>query len=356
MKINIGDKVRFLNDVGEAKVIKLIDKNTVLVLNDDDFEIPVLNQDLIVIESAVQQNIPEINTNNYVKEQEIEQDIEVSDIQDIFSLNKEADEVLNVYFAIKPIWVNEILSGNYELFLINDSGFSLLYSFSFVKNGLNYFVESDKLEDNTKILLQTISQNQFNDFEGFNFQLIAHKFAAYPRKSVCDKTIKLQAVKLFKENVFQENDFFDEKALIYSIAEKDALEQSVEKLSDEDVKKIVINKERFFNPNKKNEVIKQKKEFENTIVEVDLHINELIDNHIGLGNSEILEIQLNHFKKELEKAISQRVKKIVFIHGLGNGVLKVKLRALLDLDYKNVKYQDASFQEYGYGATMVHIR
>jgi dsDNA-specific endonuclease/ATPase MutS2 len=46
-------------------------------------------------------------------------------------------------------------------------------------------------------------------------------------------------------------------------------------------------------------------------------------------------------------------KKIVFIHGVGNGKLKHELRRILDAEYKNLRYQDASFKEYGFGATMV---
>ena len=48
--------------------------------------------------------------------------------------------------------------------------------------------------------------------------------------------------------------------------------------------------------------------------------------------------------------------KIVFIHGKGEGVLRHALVNELRYRYKNYRYQDASFQEYGYGATQVTIR
>ena len=45
MQINIGDKVRFLNDIGGGIVTKIIDANTVMVLNDEDeFEIPSIKK------------------------------------------------------------------------------------------------------------------------------------------------------------------------------------------------------------------------------------------------------------------------------------------------------------------------
>jgi dsDNA-specific endonuclease/ATPase MutS2 len=46
----------------------------------------------------------------------------------------------------------------------------------------------------------------------------------------------------------------------------------------------------------------------------------------------------------------------VFIHGKGDGVLRQALTKELNYRYKKHDVQDASFQEYGYGATQVTIR
>ena len=46
----------------------------------------------------------------------------------------------------------------------------------------------------------------------------------------------------------------------------------------------------------------------------------------------------------------------MFIHGKGEGVLRHAIINELRYRYKNYPYQDASFQEYGYGATQVTIR
>ena len=89
--------------------------------------------------------------------------------------------------------------------------------------------------------------------------------------------------------------------------------------------------------------------------EVDLHINELIDYSEGMSNSEILQIQLDRFHFVIEQNKKNKGKKIVFIHGVGNGVLKNEIRKLLERKYKGLNYQDASFREYGFGATMVII-
>jgi dsDNA-specific endonuclease/ATPase MutS2 len=88
--------------------------------------------------------------------------------------------------------------------------------------------------------------------------------------------------------------------------------------------------------------------------EVDLHIGELIEETNGLSNFEMLNIQLERFEKELDEAIEKNMKKIVFIHGVGNGRLKQEITAILKT-IKGITFHDASYKEYGYGATQVNI-
>jgi dsDNA-specific endonuclease/ATPase MutS2 len=75
-----------------------------------------------------------------------------------------------------------------------------------------------------------------------------------------------------------------------------------------------------------------------------------------MANHEMLEVQLGRFRNELETAIANGTRRIVFIHGIGNGTLKQELRKELSTKYKKYYFQDASFKEYGYGATMVILK
>ncbi len=91
----------------------------------------------------------------------------------------------------------------------------------------------------------------------------------------------------------------------------------------------------------------------NVVREVDLHIHELIDSEKGMSNYDKLSLQLNTVQRELELAIAKKQQKIIFIHGRGEGVLKNELR-LLCSKYP-VEYHDASYTDYGLGATEVII-
>ncbi len=89
-------------------------------------------------------------------------------------------------------------------------------------------------------------------------------------------------------------------------------------------------------------------------MEVDLHIHQLIPKTRGFNNYEMLTIQLDEAKRQLEFAISKRIQKVVFIHGVGEGVLRTELEFLFGR-YDNVKFYDADYQKYGRGATEVYI-
>ncbi|MEN8703931.1 MAG: Smr/MutS family protein [Polaribacter sp.] len=89
------------------------------------------------------------------------------------------------------------------------------------------------------------------------------------------------------------------------------------------------------------------------ILEVDLHINQLVKSTRGLDNYDMLNLQLSTAKRKIEYAISKRISKLVFIHGVGEGVLKAELISLLNR--YPLKYYDASYKKYGLGATEVYV-
>jgi dsDNA-specific endonuclease/ATPase MutS2 len=99
-----------------------------------------------------------------------------------------------------------------------------------------------------------------------------------------------------------------------------------------------------------------KKVSENVQEEVDLHIEQLVDNPKALTPVEMLDTQMGRFTIALEGAIRNRMKRIIFIHGVGNGRLRLEIHRILDQKYPKLRYQDASFKEYGYGATMVILK
>jgi len=107
-------------------------------------------------------------------------------------------------------------------------------------------------------------------------------------------------------------------------------------------------------PKRKNQPKTRTKDRYEPTMEVDLHINQLVKSSRSMSNHDMLTLQLNTAKHKLEFAINKRIQKIVFIHGVGEGVLKMELEYLFGR-YGNVKFYDANYQKYGLGATEVYI-
>lgn len=115
----------------------------------------------------------------------------------------------------------------------------------------------------------------------------------------------------------------------------------------------VIAEKEIPKPNYTNTEKKSKKEI--PVPDFDLHIEKLVKNYKSLSNYDILTIQTETAKRHIEFAIRNRIPKIVFIHGVGEGILKSELDFMLGR-YDNISFQDANFQKYGSGATEVYFK
>lgn len=128
-------------------------------------------------------------------------------------------------------------------------------------------------------------------------------------------------------------------------------EFSNSKLFNENISKILSEKE--VKKHKNTARVKPKERNAPPMV-VDLHIHQLVPNEKGLSNYDKLTIQLDTAKRQLDFALKKRIQRIVFIHGVGEGVLKIELEFLFKR-YDNLKFYDADYQKFGRGATEVYI-
>ena len=127
------------------------------------------------------------------------------------------------------------------------------------------------------------------------------------------------------------------------------LMDSIKRINIDEIKKEkAIPKPRSF-------VKERKDKNERTAPEFDLHIEKLVLNKRGMSNYDILTLQSETAKRHIEFAIKNRIPKIVFIHGVGEGVLKAELDFLLGR-YDNIAFQEGNYQKYGQGATEVFIK
>ncbi len=125
----------------------------------------------------------------------------------------------------------------------------------------------------------------------------------------------------------------------------------IERNLDKNIAKKANAKFKLLYKNKDATNVKRKGE----TMEVDLHIHELLDRHEGMSNAEIIQIQLEHFERTLRIAENKKVSRVIYIHGIGQGVLRAEIRKMLVHYYPHCEFMDASYTEYGFGATEVRI-
>ncbi len=342
--VKIGDKVKFLNDVGGGIVTSFISKDMVNVENEDGFEIPY------PIIQLVNTSAPELNKDFVQKEEKTgglatEVPVFVEQQGEIINGKNSPD----FYFCFVPADPANPAEDEIALYLVNDSNFTIMYHFAHVGNNLSKTVKYGNVQPNSQILLETLAQNNLQELPGFGFQLLYFKDTDSGINKPVVKTFRVSPVKFHKQTSFTNNRFFRKNAMTFQIV-NDILSAGLDKLTESDFRKVIHEKEA--KPITKKPQRKKTPE----IIEIDLHINQLLDNANGLSNREILDFQRDKVETEMRSAIQSGVKRIVFIHGVGQGILKQEVANLLKSKFKKYTFQDASFKEYGYGATMVILR
>lgn len=351
--MKIGDKVRFLSEIGGGIVRGFQGKDIALVEGEDGFEIPMLIKECVVIQTD-DYNIP-LKSNKPQVIEEDEEEIEEEKPITYRAPEIKGNDVLNVFLAFVPHDIKSISTTGFDTYLVNDSNYFIDYLYLSV-DGKNSMLRSrGTIKPNMKQHIEEFEKKDLNDMERVVVQLIAYKDdRAFLLKPVVSTEIKVDTVKFFKLHSFTENDFFKEPALVYEIV-KDDEEVKQMSLNADDIKNAIMNKENVLEgvPSK---LLRREHKIKNGIVEIDLHIDALLDDTTGMGNSEMLNYQLDTFRKVMEEYKRNTGQKIVFIHGKGDGVLRKALLEELKRKYRTCLSQDASFREYGYGATLVIIK
>jgi len=356
--MKIGDKVRFLSETGGGHVAGFQGKNIVLVEDEDGFQVPMPLNEVVVVGDE------NYDTSRVVagKQQEqqrrqaaLEEELEPADKPVTFRPKPEerrGGDQLSAYLAFVPMEVKELSHTRFESYLVNDSNYYLRFTYLSAENSGWRLRLTDEVEPNTKLFLEEFGREDLGQMERVALQLVAYKREKnFLLKPTVDVQLRIDGVKFFKLHTFQDNDFFEQPALLYTLVERDKVVRPLV-VDARELKASMYGKDD--EPESRPLVSPARKEGDPIVV--DLHAQELLDSTAGMSASDILNYQLDVFRKTLKEHAKQRGTKIVFIHGKGEGVLRKALVNELQYRYKSFTYQDASFQEYGYGATMVTIK
>ena len=346
MKFKQGEKVRFLNDIGGG-VINSIDHNGIIyVQTDDGFEIPVQSKELIHAVGFTES----VNKATVAKpEKEKPAKVQHSQPKPAASLprNVSADIPVNLILGFIPESNGPVFNSTIGCYLINDSGYNAFYMLGTWERGGFYYLSSGQVEADTKNFVKSFDQTTLSKISGIHVQVVLLSEGRYSRKPPVDQIVDIGLVNFSKESFYRENAYFEEKAVVFNIAgvsestgEPDIVEVPEAALAQ----KTVSSNTTTSKPHKKEDTL-----------EVDLHMTESEMQHSMISQSGILTLQMTRFHAALDEAVSKKLRRLVIIHGVGQGTLKMQIRKELQEKYPQYLFQDASFREYGFGATMVHL-
>lgn len=408
--IKVGDTIRYLNASGGG-VVKRIERGVAWVEGPDGFELPTPIHECVVVDSrdtfvpaykppvvkrqepTAQQpksSAPVATSATPEPVESAEQDLSfVAPLSKGPWFDRSGGEQLQVHVAYLPVSYEHFGQSPYETYLINESNYHLLFTYSTTTTAGGYKLRSaGVLEPDMRVLVEEFDASEINDHAISYFQFIAYKpERTYRSMPPVERQVRMDVVKLVKRHAFRENPFFDEDALVIPVLEaydgtrqasaegpapapnrSGALPQrAIERTSQATVTQKGTQKASQ-KPTKKASAKPESKRpdtpvasqaapaaTEQTIEKVGLEAERILPNTTGMTPHEVLLYQLKNFRRELDKRLNRRGSKVVFIHGAGQGVLHQLIINRIEQDYPMVQYRDVTFDGFPMGAIEVTI-
>ena len=366
--MNIGDKVRFLSEVGGGRVSGFQGKDIVLVEDEDGFEIPMLRKEVVVVDDS-EYDIGEVNTGEHTalskgakatpKPKHADEEVEPADRPVTFrpkALERKGGDLLNVYLSFVPANVKELSATSMEVYVVNDSNYYVQTLILRPEGAAWTALFNGVAEPNSKLYVTEVERTALASMERLCVQTLAWKQdKTFTLKPALSTELRIDCTRFYKLHTFQPDDFFRDPCWTIGVVRDDKPARTVFADANQ-IKEALLGaaptKEQKPEPAKPKQS-KPNAQPEETVV--DLHAQELLDSTDGLSNGDILMVQMKEFRRVMDENLKRKGHRIIFIHGKGEGVLRKNILQELKYRYKQCTVQDASFKEYGYGATLVRI-
>ena len=388
--VKIGDTVRYLNSVGGGRVTRI--EGQMAYVDEDGFETPVLVKEVVVVMPAGHEASSKGNASSPrlmfdqkafdagKKDRSETQAPALSPAAKVApapSLPVEETahgDRLNVALAFEPSDVKNLSAARFTAVLVNDSNYFL--SFTLLGRGEGSrgwnMIYQGEVAPNELIDLATYTHDTLGEIERVALQAVAFKRGKeFEMKAPISVSRRLDLTKFHKLHCFRPGMYFETPVLEYPVIKDDVAVRPTEvdaatiaqamgarQKGDPDAVAELSKKYRVDSGRSKRQAPDPAANPNKLLptIEVDLHIDALTDSTAGMDNTAMLNMQLDEVRRVM-KANSRRIgQKIVFIHGKGEGVLRKAVLALLKKEYPKAELQDASFREYGFGATLVTVR
>lgn len=364
--MNIGDNVRFLNSTGGGRVVRF-DGPLAYVEDEDGFEVPVLQKECVVVgDASAAKKDAGASKGKGIPAPEPKPaaiaSVPVPAPEPIPVEEVEGGDKLNLVMAFTASDLKRLsdTSTSYDCFLVNDSNYFIDYAIASRPDEREEWTLLARgiIEPNIQEFVAEITREMLPDMDRIAIQYLSYKETKpFPLKAPGMIERPLDTTKFFKLHCFRPSDFFDEPVIELQLITDDRPAGRAIEPDPEEIRRGMLAKKRedMRRPRPVGRRSQPKAAPGEPIV-TDLHITELLDSTRGLSNADMLNVQIDRFREVMDANIKNKGQKLIFIHGKGEGVLRKAILKELGYRYKGNDVQDASFREYGFGATQVTIK
>ncbi len=314
--------MRLMHGREQGVITRFLDNNLVEVAIDNDFTIPVMRREVVVIapeEAEMFRTGPAAPEPSKKKEAPVVPSTAVAGIY--ITLVHQTPELLAVH-------------------IVNNSDFDLLFTYGEETEKGYKAQHNDKLTPKKTKPVAHLHLNDFEKWPDLVVQYLQHKTGSNALLEPVTRKLKFKASSFYKSKktapVLQKEGYVFQLDSKPSLVNPDQIqEQLIESSAQAENNKVAVPHH-----------------------EVDLHIEKLLPNEDPkqMSNSEILRQQLSVFQDNLDRAIAANMHEIIFIHGTGNGVLKKEIQKVLSRNPHIKFYEDARKEKFGHGATKVSLK
>lgn len=347
--LKVGDKVKFLNASGGGIVAKVIDSRMVSILIEDGFEIPTMISELIRIDPAepaarffeehYKVDLPATPDDSGDPEDE-----KLVHLPASLAAGRKSEDI---YLAFVPHDQKWLITGQMDIFLVNNSSCDILYNiFSRTATGHYNGVDYGSVFPDSKLLIATINREQLSHWTEGSIQFLFHKEQTLTLLPPFNSEFSIDGRKFYKEGSYRENALIRAKGIVVKVL-------SLTEHLQAETKPVKVPPTKTPQPGDAPPFLARHQVAPREAV-VDLHIHELVDDPTNLEKSEILEFQKNYFLKCIDSALAGNFSRVTFIHGIGNGVLRNSLVDLLN-NRQGIEFFDAPLSKYGHGALEIRL-
>ena len=342
-----GDLVRFINENVEGVVVSIQKGDRVELRDTDGFKRTAHKNELVLVKFCREneEHIFQEGSSNQEKLQ-VSNPTVIQHKQPatrfVHLLNEE--EAIQVIFSL----VNPInpLTSEVECWFVNSTNYHVAFVLSQEAGDLRTNGMVGNLLPQSENNFKSFKQDQLFKSNSFEVQLLIYDLTDFKPRPPLTKRFFINLTELLDVASIKSNDLLQRvvKKPIAVLREQEIdIEKLVSKFQDSDDD---FSKSKQINAKRNKNTVRFKEKV------VDLHIEELVKDPSSMSPAQIIAMQLDIFDKEMDRAFVDHLSKIVFIHGVGAGILRSAIREAFKR-YDNIRYSDASFEKYGYGATQV---